>query len=34
MVRILLEDPGSGMTIRCEVEMLALRWGPNAHKGN
>jgi hypothetical protein len=33
MVRILSEDPGSGMTVRCEVEMPALRWGANAHKG-
>jgi hypothetical protein len=33
MVRILSEDPGSGMIVRCEVEMLALRWGMNVLKG-
>jgi hypothetical protein len=31
MDRILSEDPGSGLTVRCEEEMSALSWGMNAH---
>jgi hypothetical protein len=29
--RILSEDLGSGMTVRCEEEMSALSWGVNVH---